>query len=283
MMKRNLETKWCVTGLNRRPDGSTAGWGTQIHGDKNADDIKKLRVYGQGGKNVYTLTSVMSGSTTANQWGKVDIVWYNDNGTGKYRVYWNGAQVADAELNPNTPVVQPASEPLVIGNFSNATSDRAWSGEMDEVRLIKGIPSAARAKADYDTVNTATFLTAGTVVEIAVVERPVANLQIVDTGASHVQFGNAISSLGSSAATECAFNVKVWKTAEGEPAGYTALANGLTVGALTGRVKGLTPETAYYLRLRSENDGRVVKTSNVVGPYTTLAGEEEPSSMILFW
>ena len=268
MQKKNLETKWCVTGINRRPNGSTAGWGTQIHGDKTAADITKLRVYGQGEKNTYTLTSSMSGSTTANQWGKVDVVWYNNNGTGKCRVYWNGAQVTDANLTPNTPVVQQSGIPLVMGNFQSATSDRAWSGELDEVRLIKGVPSAARVKADYDTVNTAAFLTAGTVIEVAVVERPVANLQIVDTGASHIQFGNAISSLGSSAATECTFNVKVWKTAEGEPAGYTALATGLTVGALTGRVKGLTPETAYSYKIKVTND-EGIDSDEVAGSFTT--------------
>ena len=263
MMKKDLETKWCVTGINRRPDGSTAGWATQIHENNN-----QFRVYGNGGKNTFTATGTMSGSNTANQWGKVDVVWYNNNGTGKCRVYWNGAQVTDANLNPNTPVAQPTSEPLVIGNFNNQTSDRAWSGEMDEVRLIKGVPSAARIKADYDTVNTAAFLTAGTVVEVAVVERPVANLQVVDTGASHIQFGNAISSLGSSNATECAFNVKVWKTAESEPAGYTALATGLTVGALTGRVKGLTPETAYSYKIKVTND-EGVDSDEVTGAFTT--------------
>ena len=263
MMKSSLETKWCVTGLNRREDGSTAGWATQIHENNN-----QFRVYGNGGKNTYTATGTMSGSNTANQWGKVDVVWYNNNGTGKCRVYWNGAQVTDANLNPNTPVAQPTSEPLVIGNFNNQTSDRAWSGELDEVRLIKGVPSAARIKADYDTVNTAAFLTAGSVVEVAVVERPVANLQIVDTGASHVQFGNAISSLGSANATECTFNVKVWKTAESEPAGYTALATGLTVGALTGRVKGLTPETAYSYKIKVTND-EGVDSDEVTGTFTT--------------
>ena len=41
----------------------------------------------------------------------------------------------------------------------------------------------------------------------------------------------------------------------------------------------LEPETAYYLRLRMENDGRVVKYSDVVGPYTT---EKEPPAGVMF-
>ena len=136
------------------------------------------------------------------------------------------------------------------------------------MRLIKGVPSAARVQADYDTVTIPAFLTASSVVEVAVLERPVANLQVVDTGASHIQFGNAISSLGSSNATECTFNVKVWKTAESEPAGYTALATGLSVGALTGRVKGLTPETAYSYKIKVTNDERV-DSDEVTGTFTT--------------
>ena len=211
----------------------------------------------------------MNGFNTANQWNKIDIIWYNENGSGKMIVYRNGAnKVGGGELKPATPVMQPSGQPLVMGNFTSPTSDRAWSGELDEVRLIKGIPSAARVQADYDTVNTATFLTAGSVVPVAVDERPVANLQVVDTGASHIQFGNAISSLGSSNATECTFNVKVWKTAESEPADYTALATGLTVGALTGRVKGLTPETAYSYKIKVTNDERV-DSDEVTGAFTT--------------
>jgi len=264
MKRLNLETKWCVTGLNRRPDGSTAGWGTQIH-----DDVTQLRVYGNGGKNVCAKTTATNVFNVANQWGKVDVIWYKENGKGKILVYWNGAnKIGGGNLDPTTPVAQPESEPLVIGNFTNPTSDRAWSGELDEVRLIKGIPSVARVQADYDTVNSNAFLTAESVVEVAVIERPVANLQVVDTGASHIQFGNAISSLGSSNATECVFNVKVWKTAESEPAGYTALATGLTVGALTGRVKGLTPETAYSYKIKVTND-EGVDSDEETGTFTT--------------
>ncbi len=264
MQNKGTDTKWCVTGLNRRPDGSTAGWGTQIH-----DNITQLRVYGNGGKNTCAKTSATSGFNTANQWDKIDVIWYNTNGVGKMIVYRNGAnKMGGGNLDPATPVNQPSGQPLVMGNFTSSSSDRAWSGELDEVRLIKGIPSASRVQADYDTVTAAAFLTAGSVVEVAIIERPIANLQVVDTGASHIQFGNAISSLGSSAATECAFNVKVWKTSENEPAGYTALTNGLTVGALTGRVKGLTPETAYSYKIKVTNDENV-DSDEVSGSFTT--------------
>ena len=52
---------------------------------------------------------------------------------------------------------------------------------------------------------------------------------------------------------------------------YTAAETGVTErGYRSFTLTGLEPETAYYLRLRSENDGRVVAYSTVVGPYTTL-------------
>ncbi len=57
-------------------------------------------------------------------------------------------------------------------------------------------------------------------------------------------------------------------------AAYTAIEPGVTQrGFRSFTLTGLEPETQYYLRLRSENDGRVVAYSTVVGPYTT---ESEP-------
>ena len=257
--------KWCVL-LGRRGSGSDAGWALQLH-----DTWNQLRVYGNGGeKNAYSQIGSMSGLAAANVWAKVDVVWYADaNGKGRATTFYNGGQIGDKALwKDENAVSQVDNLNFVIGNFANLTSDRALYGVMDEVRLGSGKVSAARVRADYDTVNTAAFLTAGSVVEVAVVERPVANLQIVDTGASHVQFGNAISSLGSSAANECAFNVKVWKTAEGEPADYTALATGLPVGALSGLVKGLTPATAYSYKIKVTND-EGVDSDEVTGAFTT--------------
>ena len=62
---------------------------------------------------------------------------------------------------------------------------------------------------------------------------------------------------------------------------YTAVETGVTErGYRSFTLTDLEPETAYYLRLRSENNGRVVAYSAIVGPYTTLAGT---SSMILIW
>ena len=65
---------------------------------------------------------------------------------------------------------------------------------------------------------------------------------------------------------------------------YTATETGVTQrGYRSFTLTGLEPETAYYLRLRMENDGRVVKTSAIVGPYTTEAEAAPTDVMILLW
>ncbi len=256
--------KWCAL-IGRRGSGSDAGWALQLH-----DTWNQLRVYGNGGeKNAYRQIGAMN-NLAANVWAKIDVVWYADNnGKGRATTFYNGGQIGDNALwNNENAVSQIDNLDFVIGNFANTTSDRGLYGVMDEVRLGSGKVSAARVQADYDTVNAAAFLVAGDVDTVMVTERPVANLQVVDTGASHIQFGNAISSLGSSNATECAFNVKVWKTAESEPTNYTALATGLTVGALTGRVKGLTPETAYSYKIKVTNN-ETNDSDEVTGSFTT--------------
>ena len=103
-------------------------------------------------------------------------------------------------------------------------------------------------------MNTTGFLTAGTVVTNQITERPVVNFTVVDVGASHIQFGGTLSSLGASEATACTFYAKVWPTAATEPAAWTAFATNLTAGAFSGLDKGLTPATAYSYALMVSND-----------------------------
>ena len=66
-------------------------------------------------------------------------------------------------------------------------------------------------------------------------------------------------------------------------AAYTATETGVTErGFRSFTLTGLQPETAYYLRLRSENDGHVVKYSAVVGPYTTTAESKNDVQFLIY-
>ena len=184
-------------------------------------------------------------------WTKIDFVYTDEGGGGKGYLYKNGVLVGGKDL-----IRGPASntvKQLYIGGGSGS-DNRPFLGLMDEVRLCYSVPTAKRVKADYDTVNTASFLTADTVVTNQIIERPVVNFTVADVGASHIQFGGNLSSLGSDQATECTFYAKVWPTSGSEPANWTPLASNLTAGALSGLAKGLTPATAYSYRLKITND-----------------------------
>ena len=253
--------KWCVL-LGRRGSGSDAGWALQLH-----DTWNQLRVYGNGGeKNAYSLIGSMN-NLAADTWAKVDVVWYADNnGKGRATTFYNGNQIGDNALWKNENAVSQIDNlDFVIGNFANLTSDRGLYGVMDEVRLGSGKVSAARVKADYDTVNTAAFLTAGSVVEVAVVERPVANLQVVDTGASHIQFGNAISSLGSANATECtpetAYSYKIKVTnnegVDSDEVTGSFTTSGVGVGGTGGDMTRVGDDWIHYFRVGFDEHGAI--------------------------
>ncbi len=183
-------------------------------------------------------------------WAKIDFVYTDEGSGGKGYLYKNGVLLSSGDL-----VRGPAANTdkhLYIGGGSGSDS-RPFLGLMDEVRLCYSVPTAARVKADFDTVNAA-FLTKSIVVTNAITERPVVNFTVADIGASHVQFGGTLTSLGASEATKCAFYAKVWPTADTEPATWTAFATNLTVGAFSGLAKGLTPATAYSYALMISND-----------------------------
>ena len=184
-------------------------------------------------------------------WAKIDFVYTDEGSGGKGYLYKNGVL-----LNSGNLVRGPAAntdKQLYIGGGSGSDS-RPFLGLMDEVRLCYSVPTAARVKADYDTVNDTAFLTRSIVVTNAIIERPVVNFSVADIGASHIQFGGNLTSLGSDQATACTFYAKVWRTAGTEPSTWTALGTGLGTGALSGLVKGLTPATAYSYRIKVTNN-----------------------------
>ncbi|MBR1921651.1 MAG: DUF2341 domain-containing protein, partial [Kiritimatiellae bacterium] len=262
--KQSGDNKWCVTGVNRRPDGSTAGWGVQFGNNRS-----QLRVYGNGGKNIFA-TGNFSVNIANDVWHKVDTVWDADGATGKYILYFNGAQVATGDLNPTAAVKQPAGVNLMIGNFQSTTSDRAHYGELDEVRLAAGVPTADRVKADYDTVNSDAFLSAGTVKEFAELPKPVAAFSRLDTGAGFVQFGGSISVLGGEA-TAASVLVRAWSSGTAAPEIWTTLAGGLGVGdSFSGFLTGLSPLTEYTYEIKAVNDLAPPYDSDIAtGTFTT--------------
>ena len=249
--------------VSRKNADTYPAWAIQSN-DNKAGSANAFRVFSRGTSSGANM-GVSNVGAAQNKWTKIDVVYTAEGTSGKGYFYVNGVLKNNGNLNSGKAA--NGSVDLYIGGGSGGDC-RPFGGVMDEVRLQYGRPTAARIKADFDTVSDASFLTAGTVVEVAIVERPVVHFTVEDTGASHIQFGGTLSSLGSDEAAECAFYGKVWPSSGSEPATWTEFSSGLTGGALSGLVKGLTPATAYSYKLKVTNDEEV-DSDEEEGSFTT--------------
>ena len=236
--------------VSRKKTDAASAWGFQSRDDqKNAANLFGFWSKTGGNDNKYRPT-VSATSINQQTWAKIDFVYTAEGEKGKGYLYKDGGFVGSIDLYE---YAFDGGDDLYIGGGSGSDA-RPLIGLMDEVRLCYSVPTEARVKADFDTVNDTAFLTRSIVVTNAIIERPVVNFTVADIGASHIQFGGNLSSLGSDQATKCTFYAKVWRTADTEPSTWTALGTGLGTGALSGLVKGLTPATAYSYRLKVTND-----------------------------
>ena len=239
--------------VSRKATDADTGWGIQSRTSAQTTESSigfwaKSDNSGNDNQKHLDITGLGIGLRT---WTKIDFIYTDEGGGGKGYLYKNGVLVNSGNL-VRGPAANTVKD-LYIGGGSG-TDVRPLLGLMDEVRLCYSVPTEKRIKADYDTVNEASFLTAGMVVTNVIIERPVVNFTVADVGASHIQFGGDLTSLGSDQATECTFYAKVWPTASAEPATWTELGTGFGTGSLSGLAKGLTPATAYSYRLKVTND-----------------------------
>ena len=247
--------------VSRKNSKSTASWGVQL-----MDDPSKMRVY-----TCQTAEPSATGSSlsfTQGQWGRFDIVYDSTVKAAKtyVSIYWNGALVyGPTEYN----LVVQGTETLAIGGYTGS-GERPFYGSVDEVRVGPFLPSADWIKADYDQATSASFLSAGTVVEFVELPKPVAAFTLLDSGAAFAQFGGSISSLGGDA-TSADVYYKIWPAGDPEPAAWTLLASGLDEGdSFEGIVTNLTPQVAYTNLLKAVNDLATPYDSDIATiPFTT--------------
>ncbi|MBR1920786.1 MAG: hypothetical protein IJ829_02140, partial [Kiritimatiellae bacterium] len=253
--------------IGRKATDNTQSWGIQHNADQN-NIMKNIRIWSSGNNVRAEVSGIHPSGVTAafNTWYKLDVVWTADS---KYQVYVNGVNTKNGDLNPKSVAVNGDVDLYLGGGGSGC---RVLCGEMDEVRLRYGKPTAARVKADYQTVTKADFLTAGEVKTVAVVERPVVSFSITDYGASYVQFAGTLSSLGDANATSCTARYKIWRASgEEQPAEWATFASELGANAtFSGIVKTLSPETVYSYKLEVVNDEDV--ESDVTSGTLTTSG-----------
>lgn len=265
--------------VDRRKGEQGKSWGVRLH----ANGTKQLEIYAADEKpnsSNYdgTLTeanyNVLYDKNTG--WNKLDIHWrYATNGNEPVAdIYLNGAFVEQLSL-PKIPAQADAN--IGIGgstqdapaNNNNGGKGRRFKGAMDEVRLRAGSLSADWVKADYDTVNNASFVTVAPPV-VAWTNGTGVTPGVASVHKDHVTFAGTMTDCGGSAS--CAIQCKVWATGGTEPSEWTTLTNGLVaLDSFTVTASGLTAETSYDYRLRAVGAGESASTP-VSGSFTTLAG-----------
>ncbi len=150
-----LGTKFAVSGffyangsagyyrlVSRRP-GDVGGWGQEL----KMYDATQLSVYGSSDGMAVTIPSLHQ------QWVYLTLCYDNKD----CYVYANGEFLSKLLL-AGTPVDNGLA--ISFGNDANGTE---WSlnGNYDEIRIMKGTPSAAAIAADYATMTQSDFLSAG--------------------------------------------------------------------------------------------------------------------------
>lgn len=267
--------------ITRKGGDTLEGWGIQFG---NNTDYQPVRIWASlGGNNDPYYRTINPGSPYNSQanmnqvaWRKVNIVYGSD---GYVDYYYDGGAYHTRQQVPlcgksfdnnlSEILARNGSADLSFGGMS-ASGYGSFNGEMDEVRLRKGKDSADWVKAEYDAVVDTAFLSGGAVVSLAETPRPIATLVLSDSGAKYAQFSGSIGLCGGEA-TACDVLVKVWKTAESEPASWTNLVSGIADGAsFSCSYAGLDPETAYSYKLKAVNNLETPTDSEIAeGTFTT--------------
>ena len=257
--------------IGRKSAKTTAAWAIQL-----TDNVKKVRFWtSQTTDSNFGITGEIF-QFVKNDWGKIDVVYtYATSGNQpKITAYWNGEKVHGPSAPWQSAVQAQGSLTLAIGGYVGS-DERSFLGDMDEVRIGTILPTDDWVKADYDTANSASFLSAGTVAEFVELPKPVAAFSLLDSGAAFAQFGGSISSLGGTA-TSVDVYYKVWPVSGTEPAAWTLLASGLEAGnSFEGIVTNLTPQIAYTNLLKAVNNLETPYDSDIATlPFTTSGAGE---------
>ena len=244
--------------IGRKANDNDLSWAMQFN---SATDQKSIRIF-TSANNQSQNTPVNEFANLKTAWIKVDLVYNNNN----FIIYCNGASASQGNTLNNTTAKQQGD--FAFGGCAGSGYG-SFNGWMDEVRLRKGVPSAAWVAADYATQGTDTFLAAAPVVEIAEKPIPVVDLQLVDSGARYVQFSAKAGNFGG-AAESCAVEYKLWADGDAEPDNYTVLIDSLVLNETAGKlVTGLLPEIKYCYKLRANNSLAGGTSEDVCGEFTT--------------
>ena len=198
-------------------------------------------------------------------WKHFFIVYDNKTST----IYENGVQKAQ---KTDGTAATDNNVALGIGDYPETSNLAPLVGSVDECRLLDAVPSADWAKAEYDSMSNAEFLTVGAAKEYKANDGPRAGLQVSDIGYTNATVTATVYSRGTGATTADVtvelsesndFSSPLWTT------NYTVLADD-DVHAFS--PPGLTFGTTYYVRAVVENSEHATLTTPAVSFTTQTPG-----------
>ena len=185
---------------------------------------------------------------------------------GKNSVFYENGVQKGAKTNGTAATEN--GKPLGIGGYANDKGSQLV-GSVDECRLLDAVPGADWAKAEYDSMNDAAFLTAGKAESYGTPVDLTAGISVSDISYTNATIGVSIGSLGSGAESA---NVLVQLAATSDFASpiWATTYSVTEAGLRTFPVAGLATNTAYFARAFVTNSLDAAVTA---GPFsfTTLS------------
>ena len=267
--------------LSRKSADGYNAWGLQF-GMTNTTSVSpwnQIRVWGGNSGNYAVGTGATYGTgdqygmvipeSNTTTWRKMDCVWTSDK---KYSLYVDGVLVAAGALSGNKNAVNGSLNLSIGGTLAPASGKggRGFNGYMDEVRVRVGTRSADWIKADYDTVNNASFVTVAPP-EVTWANGESGTPGLTEVGVDTVVFSGSVTDCGGFAT--CEIQCKVWATDGSEPEEWTTITNDLVAtDAFSVVFPGLAASMAYNYALRAVGDDGSTASAVVSGSFTLLGG-----------
>ena len=186
--------------------------------------------------------------------------------------YFNGVQ--DNRKTSNIGNLVSTADFWTFGSYAYTASKDSLVGDMDELRIYNGVASGDRIKAEYDTMASGAFLTAGPSSASGNPQLSTSSL-LVDLDAVNVSA--TIDSLGADASS-CDLYFAYAPAGNALPA-WTLVATGLAEGASRTRsLTGLVEDADYdYAFMASNNIGRMTVKA---GTFMTGIGFKRPDTNV---
>ena len=230
---------------------------------------KEIRVRGAASGDNIKVTNL---DYAGKGWKHIFVVYDNKNAV----FYENGVS---KKSTTNGTAASDNDKPLAIGGYANDNGSQLV-GSVDECRLLDAVPAADWAKAEYDSMTDASFLTAGEAELYGESSAPVAGILVSSVGYTNATVVVALSDFGTGAASADGA-LEVAATADFAAPLLTETYSAANTGPRSFDVPGLSTNTTYFVRVFLTND---LQAATAVAPvsFTTLAPGAPAGAVSLF-